>query len=162
MKRAPLYSSSSRSRATSRPGHPARRPAAPGDRESGEPGSPSGETPGAVAFFRTRYARHRRTVLLSAAGALAALFAVFLYVALTDPPGAITQHEIDAAVIHTLENLPAQPSVESRAFEAVRASVVQVRRPGPAEGTEEEETRQGGGTGVVIIDDGTKIGRAHV
>lgn len=101
-------------------------------------------------------------MLLSAAGALVALLVVLLYAGLTGSPAAVTQREIDAAVVHTLENLPAQPSAESQAFEVIRPSVVQVRRLGPAEEAADEGAQQGGGTGVVIVDDGTILTNLHV
>jgi serine protease DegQ len=66
-----------------------------------------------------------RTPLLLGTGILAAL-AIALFAALRAPPRALTQHDIDAAVLHTLDNNPL-PSMASKAYAAVSPSVVNVR-----------------------------------
>jgi S1-C subfamily serine protease len=87
------------------------------------------------------------------------MMAVFLYGAFSTPPVAITQTDIDAAVLHTIENLPPGPSEESMAFEIIRPSVVRVRRLDPGG---DETTDLDAGTGVVIVDDGTILTNLHV
>ncbi len=81
--------------------------------------------------------------------------------ALLRPPGrALTQQDIDAAVLHTLETARL-PSTASRAYEAVRRSVVRVR--GRAE--EDQPGRhpvEGIGSGVVIVDTGIILTNLHV
>jgi S1-C subfamily serine protease len=90
-------------------------------------------------------------------GAVIALVATLLYGSMQGSPGRLTQADIDAAVLHTLENLPPAPSVEAEAFDLVRGSVVRVKRNTP--GSEDTEDA---GTGVVVIDDGTILTSLHV
>ena len=105
--------------------------------------------------LRSRYDRP----LLVAGGALAALLVVLLYNALSPAGPRLTQHDIDAAVLHTLETLPPEPSMESMAYEVVRQAVVQVRRLGAEDEDHDERTI---GTGVVIIDTGVILTNLHV
>jgi S1-C subfamily serine protease len=91
---------------------------------------------------------------------LIVLLAAGLYGAFSPAAPALTQRDVDLAVLHTLESLPAEPSLESVAFAAVRPSVVRVRRLAPDDGGEDRETDAG--TGVVIIDDGTILTNLHV
>ena len=65
-------------------------------------------------------------MLLVAAGLLFALGLVIIHAALTPAPMQITQKDIDAAVLHTLETVQ-MPSRAAKAYEAVRRSVVRVR-----------------------------------
>ncbi len=72
---------------------------------------------------------------------------------------ALTQEDIDAAVLNTLST-QALPSAAARAAEAIRPSVVRVMSFGKnAKGVEEE---QGVGTGVVIVDKGIILTNLHV
>jgi S1-C subfamily serine protease len=95
-------------------------------------------------------------VLLSVGGAVA-LSAVLLRGSLVEKPPQLTQADIDAAVLHTLESLPPGPSQESMAFDVIRPSVVRVRK---LDG--EEEGILDAGTGVIIVDDGTILTNLHV
>ena len=72
----------------------------------------------------------------------------------------ITQQDIDAAVLHTLET-NALPSPAAKAYEVIRPSVVRVRRlkPNKAGG---EDVEEGVGTGVVIVDKGVILTNLHV
>ncbi|HEU0201686.1 MAG TPA: trypsin-like peptidase domain-containing protein [Burkholderiaceae bacterium] len=96
-----------------------------------------------------------------ASGALAALVAMLLYAQFIQPTQrAITQRDIDQAVLHTLTTKQ-MPSPEARAFERVRRSVVRVR--GMASGKNgEADTEDGVGTGVVIVDSGIILTNRHV
>jgi len=87
-------------------------------------------------------------------GVLAALF-----VAWPAPPRALTQEDIDAAVMRTLEN-NTLPSRMSKAFDVIRPSVVRVRGLGKDEMGEDVE--QSVGTGVVIVDSGIILTNLHV
>ena len=160
MRRASLYSSSNRPRPAQAPAHAdaARTPAPPG-------ASPA--TPEAVAPApRTRRARlrgflGRHTAFLSLAfGILLALAVVYGYGVLQPPPAALTQDDIDKAVLHTLTTKQL-PSQAARAYEAIRPSVVRVREfekePGKA-----DEFEAGVGTGVVIVDKGIILTNLHV
>jgi S1-C subfamily serine protease len=156
MKRVSLYSSSGRSRGS---GHTA--PAADSsptavhhaDSRSAEDASaPDGRV---RAFYR----RHERAALI-AGGALLVLLVGGIYGAFTPAAPHLTQRDIDRAVLHTLEGLPPEPSLESVAFATIRPSVVRVRR---LEADEDGEVREtDAGTGVVIVDDGTILTNLHV
>lgn len=86
--------------------------------------------------------------------------AVLVRDALRAPPVALTQADIDRAVLDALENKP-WPARAAKAAEAVRQSVVRVRTYArdPKSG---EEKEHGQGTGVVIVEDGTILTNFHV
>jgi len=98
----------------------------------------------------------------SAIGAVAGLAAAALVLlaqsALREAPRALTQKDIDAAVLSTLET-KALPSAAARAYEAVRPSVVRVR--GQREG-DDTDVERSVGTGVVIVDSGVILTSLHV
>jgi S1-C subfamily serine protease len=75
--------------------------------------------------MRTWLRRHQ-SILLVLAGMLFTLLVLMTYQAMQDAPQEISQDDIDAAVIHTLETKSLQ-SRAARAAEAVRQSVVSVR-----------------------------------
>jgi S1-C subfamily serine protease len=124
-------------------------------------------------------------VLLLAASAVGALILAMAFGARTTGPREITQHDIDAAVLRTLETQPL-PSRTAKAYEIIRPSVVRVRgmvskkkdakqADGKAmqrKGTDRkdadrkdadvEEVEQGVGTGVVIVDKGIILTNLHV
>jgi len=87
--------------------------------------------------------------MLLVAGALIALGVTLGHAALRPPPPRLTQHDIDAAVAHTLETKPL-PSPAMRAYKAVRSSIVRVR------------TDKGSGSGVVIVGRGVIVTSLHV
>ena len=101
--------------------------------------------------------RHDRKVLLGAA-ALVALLMILGHAALQPVPRDLTQEDIDAAVLHTLEN-QSLPSRAAKAAESVRQSVVRVR--GFADDGDGERER-GVGSGVVIVDQGIILTNLHV
>ncbi len=108
--------------------------------------------------------RLRRTGQAGAfiAGIVLALAIVFIRDSIAPPPASITQEDIDAAVLHTLETRDL-PSRAARAAEAVRQSVVRIR--GYAVDPSEPEAglkERGTGTGVVIMEDGTLLTNLHV
>ena len=91
-------------------------------------------------------------------GAAALLF-VLLQAGLAPKAIEITQEDIDAAVAKALETVPI-PSHSTKAFEAVRGSIVRVRAfmDGPDGG----EIQGSVGTGVVILDKGVILTNIHV
>jgi len=107
------------------------------------------------AFFH----RHNATFSLLF-GVLVALGVVYGYDSLQTAPHALTQEDIDSAVMHTIET-KTLPSQAARAFEAIRGSVVRVREferePGDT-----ADTEAGVGTGVVIVDKGVILTNLHV
>jgi S1-C subfamily serine protease len=111
------------------------------------------------ASWQRLRARHDRALLLFAAVAIA-LVLILAHAALTRPPRAITQHDIDAAVQHTLETVP-MPSRAAKASEAIRKSVVRVRGLGH-EKEKDGHVLHGVGSGVVIVDTGIILTNLHV
>ena len=72
----------------------------------------------------------------------------------------ITQEDIDAAVLRTLETTT-PPSAAARAFEAIEPSVVRVVGYGRSK-NRKQEIERGIGTGVVIVDKGVILTNLHV
>jgi len=98
--------------------------------------------------WRAVCARYERALLLLA-GACVALGITLGHAALTPRAPRITQQDIDAAVLRTLQTKPV-PSPAARAYQAVRGSIVRVRSSGST------------GTGVVIINRGVILTNLHV
>ena len=104
--------------------------------------------------------RNHRLSLLAAGPGLIALALVLLQWGYTATPQNLTQEEIDAAVTRALDTVPL-PSPATRAYEAVRGSIVRVRSfvDDPKTG---EEIVASTGTGVVILDKGVILTNIHV
>jgi S1-C subfamily serine protease len=152
----------------------ARPPDAPPAPNGGTPAAPSvagNVTPPRRSRLRGAIARHERLVWALAI-VLIALGVVLGREALA-PPSArpLTQDDIDAAVLHTLDTKEI-PSAASKAYEAVRRSVVRVRGTGHAHETRkrgkrdaakhDDELVEGIGSGVVIVDTGIILTNLHV
>ncbi|HET9352033.1 MAG TPA: trypsin-like peptidase domain-containing protein [Burkholderiales bacterium] len=139
MQRATLYS---RSRARAKP----------------EIAPPKPPQAGSKSKFREALRRHR-VALLAAVPGLAALIYIAAQSALAPRPVETTQEHIDAAVAKSLETVPV-PSHSTRAYDAVRGSIVRVRayHDGPDGG----EVAGSIGTGVVILDKGVILTNIHV
>ncbi len=86
---------------------------------------------------------------------------VYLHGAMKPQPREITQRDIDAAVLHTLETKHL-PSAAARAYEIIRPSVVRVRGLGHHDNNEDEDVETGLGSGVVIVDKGVILTNLHV
>jgi S1-C subfamily serine protease len=160
MKRMTLYStSSSRMRSAASPKGGDQPDKVGGTAQLGATSSvqAAGQPPGRP--WRKFYVRHERVILLAIGGLL--IFAAAHW--MTPPPlRSLTQEDIDAAVLRTLETKPL-PSREAKAYEIVRPSVVRVHghaQEGAQEG--EVETEHGVGTGVVIVDKGVILTNLHV
>ena len=152
MKRATLYSSSVRSRTSSRPGQTGPQPPSPAD---------APQVPVRPARRWRRLFDRFQKPLLVAAGGIFALALVYAHGSRTPVPREITQQDIDSAVLRTLENAPL-PSRAAKAYEAIRPSVVRVRGLGPGDDELGQEVEQGIGTGVVIVDKGIILTNLHV
>ena len=74
-------------------------------------------------------------------------------------PRQLTQEDIDAAVLRTLEKTTL-PSRMAKAFDVIRPAVVRVRGLGVDD--EGQETERSVGTGVVIVDSGVILTNLHV
>jgi S1-C subfamily serine protease len=160
MRRTSLYSSSQRPRTALPAG---RDVASPASASAPPDTNPSTDVPAPPVTRRARLRRFlgRHSAFLSLVlGVLIALGAVYGYSALQPPPHALTQEDIDNAVLHTLDTKQL-PSQAARAYEAIRGSVVRVREF-EREGPENEVTEAGVGTGVVIVDKGIILTNLHV
>jgi S1-C subfamily serine protease len=116
---------------------------------------------GRLTRFRDASSRtaSRPRVMWSAMALLAALLAASVWQAGGLGPKALTQKDIDAAVLRTLttQNLPSRAA---RAAEKIRPAVVRVMSYG--KNAEGKEVEQGVGTGVVITDKGIILTNLHV
>lgn len=160
MKRAPLYSSSSRSRGPQRPERPSVfSPGLPGvPQQAATPAEPPAPTkkPSRIRAFFKRWERP----ILVVGGAVFALVLVMVHGAMQPGQREITQEDIDNAVMHTLETKDL-PSPAAKAAEIIRPSVVKVRGFGEGDG-DDEETQTGVGSGVVIVANGIILTNMHV
>jgi len=151
MRKTALYS-----RSAARPGLAS--PAA-----ASEPGATADPMPGAPRHprwqFATAFLASPRGLWI-AIGVLTFLLLLTLAQALRPGARALTQEDIDAAVLNTLEKTPL-PSPAARAAEVIRPSVVRVT--GYRAGKKgEEDIEHGVGTGVVIVDKGVILTNLHV
>ncbi len=116
---------------------------------------------GRLVRFRAASARAAASprVMWSAMALLAALLTASVWQAGMVGPKALTQKDIDAAVLRTLttQNLPSRAA---RAAEKIRPAVVRVMSYG--KNSEGKEVEQGVGTGVVITDKGIVLTNLHV
>ncbi len=103
--------------------------------------------------------RYERPLWVGAA-VLLALLVVLTHTWIMPGPRQITQEDINAAVLHTFETKDL-PSPAVKAYDAIRPSVVRVRRmePDKAGGSDIEK---GVGTGVVIVAKGIILTNLHV
>jgi len=104
-------------------------------------------------------ARLDRPLFVAACG-IFAVGLVWLHAALNPAPRTLTQDEIDAAVLHTLETVP-MPSHAAKAYAAVQRSVVRVRGRA-SDDREDGHQTEGVGSGVVIVDSGIILTNLHV
>jgi len=123
MKKVALYSSSNRSRKAQ----------AAATAADGTPQAPIAAPPGRLRRF---YSRFERSILVIA-GALFAVALVVTYAKTRPAAHEYTQKDIDAAVLHTLENNQL-PSMATKAFAAIEPSIVRVMGYGP-EGADDED-----------------------
>jgi S1-C subfamily serine protease len=140
-------------------------PDAPGTRVGGaRPRAPSttGAPPAATAARERSgfVSRHRRSLVLFV-GALLAFALGWTLGERGQRPRDLTQADIDAAVLRTLETQPL-PSRATRAYDAIRPSVVRVRGIGDAGDGDDGEVDRAVGSGVVIMENGTILTNLHV
>lgn len=88
------------------------------------------------------------------------LLLAFIYLGSMPTERKLTQKDIDAAVLHTMEN-KALPSPEVKAFERIRPSVVRITQVGDDKSPSKGKTL-GVGTGVVVVDKGVILTNLHV
>ena len=144
MRKATLYSRSSRPAAKGAPDQP--------------PAAPSVAAPKKTSRARDFLSRHRAALGFAAGVAVSAAL-VLLHATNASAPRELTQQDIDAAVMRTLEN-NTLPSRMAKAFDVIRPAVVRVRGMGIDENGDEVERSVG--TGVVIVDTGVILTNLHV
>ena len=130
---------------------------------------PAAETPDApppapartapAARVRRFLSRHERILLVAVAVSLS-VGAFLAYNSMKPPARPLTQKDIDAAVLHTLDT-NVLPSRAAKAYEIVQRSVVRVRQLEHTEDADGDHVR-GVGTGVVIVDRGIILTNLHV
>ncbi len=162
MRKAPLYSRSSRRPAAEAPATAAAAPAAA--QEQAAPASAPAR-PGWRQRLSAWAARHP-TPLAAMAGALFATLAMLVVLGVRPGQRVITQDDIHAAVRESLEKEPL-PSAAAKAYEAIAPSVVRViglmDEKDDGEGDAEQRAMERSlGTGVVIVDNGTILTNLHV
>jgi S1-C subfamily serine protease len=154
MKRVTLYSSSrSKTGQVTPTNHPDQRKNS--NQAHSTAAQPAGQLPRLPS--RSFYTRHKR--VLWGAASLFALLLVFAYAAITPSTRQITQEDIRAAVLHTLEN-NTLPSPAAKAYEVIQPSIVRVR--GLDSDEDGEDIEKSVGTGVVIVDKGIILTNLHV
>ena len=129
-----------------------------------EPAQPAVKVEPAVAApartWRNLYTRRERSITFACGAMLSALVVLGLSAFTAQPVQRITQEDIDAAVLKTLQTKPL-PSPSAKAWNAVRGSIVRVRAIG--DGLEQDEyAERSQGTGVVLKNDGTILTSLHV
>jgi S1-C subfamily serine protease len=155
MKKVTLYSSSARTKKSAgRSAAPEVAVATPSSSER-----PIPEPRSRAERWQAFGASHKRAAIVAAIAIAVVALAAVRY-AMPPPPAPLTQQDIDAAVLHTLETVPL-PSRAAKAYEAVRRSVVRVHGSG-YEHDKEGHVMQGVGTGVVIVDTGIILTNLHV
>src|SRR5437773_10330544 len=102
--------------------------------------------------LRNFYTRHERLLWVAVAG-LFALVLLFTYAAITPSTRQITQEDIRAAVLHTLEP-NTLPTPAAKAYHVIRPSIVRVRGLEPDEDGDDRETSVG--TAVVVVGEGSR------
>jgi S1-C subfamily serine protease len=154
MKKASLYSRSIRPRTLETSAVSARQ-------DAGTRAQPADAVspPRPPRFARSRLfvARNERILVLALA-VLLSVGIVYAYLKLQPAARQINQHDIDAAVLHTLDS-NVLPSAAAKAYEIVLPSVVRVRR---VQQEKDGDTVKGVGTGVVIVDKGVILTNLHV
>ncbi|MDI1274107.1 trypsin-like peptidase domain-containing protein [Polaromonas sp.] len=99
-------------------------------------------------------------LLWAALAVMALLLALSLSLALRPQPRKLTQADIHAAVLKTLETAQL-PSAVAKAYDTIRPSVVRVTGYGKSKNGK-EDVEVGVGTGVVIVDKGIILTNLHV
>ena len=158
MPRPPRYSPSRRAPEPLPPVSSAAPAAAATPREkTAQPTASTSPAASGAPLAQVPAATHHR--LWAVIAVLSCLLAASLWWGRPPPPPALTQKDIDAAVMHTLQTQPL-PSAAARAAAAVAPSVVRV--VGYARTKKGKEVERGIGTGVVIVDKGVILTNLHV
>ena len=119
----------------------------------------SGQSASRLARFKKHFSFGNIALLWSVVGLMALLLAISFSMSMRPGNRKLTQEDINAAVIKTLETT-VLPSAEAKAYEAIIPSVVRVVSIGKNKDGKEGE--RGVGTGVVIVDKGIILTNLHV
>lgn len=167
MRRPALYSNApsrknGRAPSTDSAGAPESKPGDPRDAvaQNAAPESSAAAGSSGNRRFRLSLSPSDPRLLWSVIGLLALFLALSFTAGLRNAPRALTQKDIDAAVLKTLETKQL-PSAASKAYEAIRPSVVRVTGYSRSKDGKEEIERSVG-TGVVIVDKGIILTNLHV
>ncbi len=112
-----------------------------------------------IRFLRTLWRWDYLAIF--ALGALISTLALVLSTSILHPRKPLTQKDIDAAVLHTLENKEL-PSPSAKAARSVQGAVVLVQAYVTDPQNKDADKESGVGTGVVIKEDGTILTNFHV
>lgn len=160
MRKAPLYSSSSRPRGPVRPARPSVfEPGLPGAPRPGV-GPTEAPPPARPPSRLRRFVKRWERLILVGGGAFFATLLLMVHGSMQPGQRELTQDDIDNAVLHTLQTKEL-PSPATRAVQIVGPSVVRVRGFSDPE-AEDEESQTGVGSGVVIVANGTILTNMHV
>lgn len=94
-------------------------------------------------------------------GVMFSLVVMGVFLIQRSTPKALTQQDIDGAVLHTLQTKEL-PSASARAATSVQGAVVHVQSYVTDPKNKDQDKESGVGTGVVIKDDGTILTNFHV
>jgi S1-C subfamily serine protease len=123
-----------------------------------EAAKPSGA--GRAARLSRKLRVNNVALLWSAIGALSLLLVISLSMAMRPAPQKLTQQDINAAVLKTLETT-VLPSAAAKAYQTIIPSVVRIVGLGKEKDGKESGERSVG-TGVVIVDKGVILTNLHV
>ncbi len=162
MRRPALYSSSTRAPAESSGGGastaPPLQPASDALTAAAAPSGPAATS--RLSRLARRLRTHQLALLWSTVGVLALLLAVSMALSMQPVTRKLTQDDINAAVLKTLETT-VLPSPAARAYDAIIPSVVRIVGLGKDKDGKEDGERSVG-TGVVIVDKGVILTNLHV
>lgn len=148
MRKSAVYSSSSR------------RDFAPESAAPTTTALPAPAVPSRVSRLAKAFSVHQLSILWSVVGLLALLLGVSLFTSQGPGGRKLTQADINAAVLKTLEN-QTLPSAAAKAYDLIRPSVVRVSGLSKGKDNQPDASRSVG-TGVVIVDKGIILTNLHV
>jgi S1-C subfamily serine protease len=165
MRRPALYSSSNRSSHDGRGGDLPGMADATVAQQTLTP-EPATLAPSRLSRLRQHMAGNQLYLLWAVVGLLALLLTISLSLSLRPVPRKLTQNDINAAVLKTLETTTL-PSAAAKAYDIIRPSVVRVVGLGKEKEKEKDKERKEDadrsvGTGVVIVDKGVILTNLHV
>ena len=112
-----------------------------------------------LSRLRRYFSVHNVYLLWAVMGLLALMLGISLSLSLQQGPRKLTQEDINAAVLKTLETT-ALPSAAAKAYETIIPSVVRV--VGIGKDKDGKDGERSVGTGVVIVDKGIILTNLHV